>query len=106
MYSTRGVKRFIHFRLVVLNLGFAVESPEELLKSPDAQAAPKTQSSQNLWGWGPGISIFLKSSWSVSTAVTAAPKAVMTEAVHVLSTRWHQKPFRCHQQSPKAQALC
>ena len=46
-----------HFRMVVLNLGFALLSPEELLKSPAAHATPKT-SQGRISGAGAQVSVY------------------------------------------------
>ena len=47
-----------YFRMVVLNLGFALLSPEELLKSHAAHAMPKTSQGRISGAGGQVISIF------------------------------------------------
>ena len=49
--------------------------------------------------------IFL-SSWGVFKSESVARKAVLFEAVPVISTRWQPKPPGCYQPSPKTHALC
>ena len=46
-----------HFRMVALNLGFALLSPEEFLKSPAPHATPKT-SQGRISGAGAQVSVF------------------------------------------------
>ena len=49
--------------------------------------------------------IFL-SSWGVFKSESIARKAVLFEAVPVISTRWQPKPPGCYQPSPKTHAVC
>ena len=94
-----------HFRMVALNLGFALLSPEELLKSPAPHATPKT-SQGRISGAGAQVSVFFLSSWGIFKSESVACKAVPFEAVPTISTRWHQKPSRWYQLRPKTHALC
>ena len=49
--------------------------------------------------------IFL-SSWGVFKSESIARKAVLFEAVPVISTRWQPKPPGCYQPNPKTHAVC